>query len=224
MDESRQSLRFQIDGPWSAEDMGSLFLSLSDLYDLRLLLELFSDESRLIDRYYEEFFHRYPFPSRRRRRFLSLAPFPWEAGLFGAILPTLDEAHLSRLSQVLDPDERLAVQRVRYASPGSIDLVGIGAVMGHVKDFAVKMIERHDNKRQRKLSDERAALENDRLRIENARNFVALARELGYTETEIRRLVAHVDEKQEVLVRLIDERKLIAVAGTGEKSGEEEPS
>jgi hypothetical protein len=221
MDESRRSIRFEIEGPWSADDMGGLFLALSDLYDLRLLLELLSDEWRIIDRYYDEFLQRYPFPSRRRRRFLSLGPFPWEAGLFGAILPTLDEAHLTRLSQVLDPDERLAVRRVNYASPGSIDLVGIGAVVGHVKDFAIKMIERHDTKRQRELSDERAALENDRMRIENARNFVALARDLGYTETEIRRLVAHVDEKQEVLVRLIDERKLVAVVAADETSGEE---
>ena len=72
----------------------------------------------------------------------------------------------------------------------------------------MKLIERRDLKRQRELSDERAALEIDRLRLENARTFVALARDLGYTDTDLRHLVAHVDEKQEPLVHLVEQQKL----------------
>jgi hypothetical protein len=112
----------------------------------------------------------------------------------------------------LDPDERLHIRRINYASPGSIDLVGIGAVVGHIKDFAIKLIERHDSKRGRELSDERAALDNERLRLENARTFIALAGDLGYSEIEVRRLVAYVDDKQEPLVRLIEEDKLRGVS------------
>lgn len=213
MDESPKSVRFKIEGSWSAEEMGRLLVAISDLYDLRLLLELLNDEWRLLDRYYDEFVHRFPFPSRRRRRFLSIGPMPWD---FAAVLPVLDEPHLTRISNLLEPEERLQVRRVSYASPGSIDLVGIGAVVGHIKDFVLKLIEREDSKRSRELSDEQMSLENDRRRIENARNFVALARDLGYTETEVRRLVAHVDEKQEILDQLVDSRKLIAVVENDE--------
>jgi len=39
-----------------------------------------------------------------------------------------------------------------------------------------------------------------------------LARDLGYSETDVRLLVAHVDNKQEPLVRLIDQQKLRAVS------------
>ncbi len=56
----------------------------------------------------------------------------------------------------------------------------------------LKLIERRDLKRQR----------------ENARTFVALARDLGYTDTDLRHLVAHVDEKQEPLVHLVEQQKL----------------
>jgi hypothetical protein len=212
MDESRQSIRLQIEGRWSAQDMGNVLLAISDLYDLRLLLELLNDEWRVLDRYYDEFLHRFPLPSRRRRRFLSLGPFPLEFGLFAASLPPLDDAHLARVSQVLEPDERLHVRRVSYASPGSIDLVGIGAVVGHIKDFMLKPIERHDSKRHRELSDEREELDNERLRLENARTFVALARDLGYTEVEVRRLVSYVDDKQQFFVQVIDDDKLRGVS------------
>jgi hypothetical protein len=181
-------------------------------WKIRPFLELLSDEWRALDRYYDELLHRLPLPSRRRRRFLSLGPYPWEFGGFGASLPTLDEAHLARISQVLEPDERLHVRRVSYASPGSIDLVSIGVVVGHIKDFMIKLIERHDSKRHRELSDEREELDNDRLRLENARTFVALARDLGYTEVEVRRLVAHVDDKQQFLVQVIDDDKLRGVS------------
>ena len=54
-------------------------------------------------------------------------------------------------------------------------------------------------------------MENERIRIENARNFVALGRDLGYTEPEIRRLAVYVDDKQEPIVHLIDQEKLLRV-------------
>jgi hypothetical protein len=212
MDESRQSIRLDIEGRWSAEGMGKLLLAISDLYDLRLFLEFLSDEWRILDRYYDEFLHRLPLSSRRRRRLLSFGPFPWEFGFFGPSLPTLDEPHLTRISQVLEPDERLHVRRISYASPGSIDLVGIGAVVGHIKDLVLKLIERHDSKRHRELSDEREALDNERLRLENARTFVALARDLGYSDVEVRRLVSHVDNKQQLLVEAIDDDKLRGIS------------
>src|ERR1700741_1737969 len=98
MDESRQFIRLEIEGGWAAEEMGKALLAISDLYDLRLVLELLNDEWRILDRYYDEFLHRFPLPSRRRRRFLSFNPFPWESGPFAASLPTLDEPHLARIS------------------------------------------------------------------------------------------------------------------------------
>lgn len=212
MERSTQILRLEIDGRWSAEDLGQALVSVSDLYDLRLFLELLREDQREWERFYDELMHFPPFRHRWRKRFPYWGAVPWAPGFPGALPPVLDEAQLSRLSQLLEPDERLEVRRISYASPGATDLAGIGTVIGHIKDFILKLIERRNSKRQRQLDEERAALENDRIRLENARNFVALTRDLGYPETDLRRLVLHVDGKQGTLVRLIAQQKLRGVS------------
>jgi len=211
MDESRQKIRFEIEGLWSAEEMGRFFLFLSELYNLRLFLELLREEARDLDRFYE-LIGPGPFDYRRGRRLTRRGLYPWAFGLAAGLPPIWNEAQIGSLSALIEPEERLDVRRISYASPGSVDLIGIGAIVGHVKDFTLKLIDRQDSKQQRKLSEERAELENDRVRIENARSFVALARDLGYTDSELRQLVARVDEKQETLVRFIEQQKLRTVS------------
>lgn len=212
MDETRQIIRLELDGRWSAEEFGRAILCLSDLYDLRLFLELLREEWRDLDHIYMELMDLRPRSYSWRRRLARWGPLPWVLGLPHGVPPALDEAQLGRLSQLLEPNERLEVRRINYASPGSADLAGLGAVVGHIKDFVLKLIERRDLKRQRDLSDERAELENDRLRLENARQFVGLARDLGYSETEVRRMIAYVDDKQEPLAQLIAHQKLRDIA------------
>jgi len=219
VDTSIQLVRLDLDGRWSADDLGQSLISLSDLYDLRLFLEYVREDHRDWERFYEELMHFPPFRHRWKRRLSGWGPLPWAPGL-GGVPPVLDDAQLSRLSRLFEPEERLEVRRISYASPGFSDLAGIGTVIGHVKDFVLKLVERRDSRRQRELNEERAALENDRIRLENARNFVALGRDLGYTETDLRLLVAHVDRKQEPLIRLIDQQKLRGVS-TPEATSEE---
>jgi hypothetical protein len=126
--------------------------------------------------------------------------------------PPLDDAQLSRISQLVYPNEHIQIRRINFSSPGSIDLIGIGAVVGHLKDLFLKLVERRDSKRHRELGVKRAELENEHLRLENARTYVALARDLGYSNTEIRRIVAYVDNKQEPLVQLIDDDKVRTIS------------
>src|SRR5208283_3702640 len=210
MDGSIEVMRIEMDGRWSAAEFGQALINISDLYDIRLFLELLREDQRDLERFYEEFMHFGPFRHRWRRRFWGAAP--WGPGPSLGMLPLLDETQLSHLRRLFEPEERLEVRRVSYASPGLADLAGIGAVVGHVKDLVIKLVDRRDTQRQRELSDERAALENDRIRLENARNFVALGRDLGYSDRELRLLVAQVDKKQEPLVRLIEQQKLRGVS------------
>ena len=88
----------------------------------------------------------------------------------------------------------------------------------------MKLIDRKDTRRERELNDERKAVEIDRIRIENARNYVALGKDLGYSETEMRKLVAHVDEKQDTLIRLVDQKKLTGASliGDGQSDSNDE--
>lgn len=218
MERSLQILRLEIEGQWSASEFGQALMSISNLYDLRLFLEMLREDEQDWERFYDEMIHFPPFRQRWKNRRRYFGAVPWMAGLPGSTLPLLDDSQLSRISLLIEPAERLEVRRIRYSSPGVADLAGIGTVVGHLKDFIVRLIERHNSKRQRELGDERAALENDRIRLENARNFVALGRDLGYSETDLRRLVVHVDEKQETVIRLIDQQKLRS-ASTETKEG-----
>lgn len=208
---SIELLRLELDGSWSADELGQALVDLSDLYDLRLFLEQLNQDHRDWERFYKELLHFHPFRHLWKRRLSRWGPLFWAPG-YGGLPPALDEGRLSRLRRLFEPEERLQVRRINYASPGFSDLAGIGAVIGHVKEFILKLIERRDVRRKRQLDEERVALENDQLRIENARKYVALARDLGYSETEIRFLVAHVDRKQDTLLRLIEQQKLRGVS------------
>ena len=168
MDTSIQLLRLEIGGRWSADDFGQSLISLSDLYDLRLLLEFLREDHRDWERFYEEFMHFPPFRGRWRRRLLTSGPLPWIGG-FGGVPPVLDDVQLSRLSRLFEPEERLEVRCIEYASPGFTDLAGIGTVVGHLKDLIIKLIERRDSRRRSNLEEERLALENERIRLENVR-------------------------------------------------------
>ena len=219
MDRSIEIVRLKLDGRWSADDLGQALLSLSDLYDLRLFLESLREDQRDWERVYNEVLHS-PFSGHRwKRGSRGWGPTAWMQGFGGQMPPTLDDAQLSKLSRMFEPEERLEVRRINYASPGFTDLAGIGTVIGHLKDFVLKLVERRDLRRQRELNDDRAALDNDRLRLENARNFVALGRELGYSDMDLRQLSIHVDTKQEPLVRLVEQLRLKAVT-TPDADGE----
>jgi enamine deaminase RidA (YjgF/YER057c/UK114 family) len=46
------------------------------------------------------------------------------------------------------------------------------------------------------------------MRIKNARQFVALAEECGYTKAEIRRMTGWVDDHQETIITLVQSGKI----------------
>lgn len=201
MDEEQDALRLEIVGRWSAADMGALCTSVSELYNMRFLLELMLEEIVDLDA-----------PMYTRRRSLLLRRYP--ADLWRPLyLPALwDEKLVGKpLEDMLEIEERLDVKRIQYASPGSVDLVGIGAIVGHLKDLVMGLVQRRDMRKQRELADERAALENERLRIENLRQYIGIARDIGYTEAEVRQLMLSVDRKQEPLLRLLNDGKLLGV-------------
>jgi len=222
MDRSVQVLRLEMQGRWYAAELGSVACAISDLYDLRFVLELMSEDQRDWEHFFDEVIHFPPFRRQWKRKLMR------QQLMLGPFLPLssvrFDVSRLSRLSEYLEPDERLEVRRLDYASPGASDLAGIGVIVGHVKDFVFKLIDRRDTRRQRELNDERTAVEIERMRIENARNFVALGRDLGFSEAEMRKLATHVDDKQEVLIKLVDQKKLtgVSLVGDGQSTEQDE--
>lgn len=208
-----------MNGRWSAHEFGQAFSAISDLYDLRFVLEVMRDEQREWENFYEEFFHFGPLRKQWKLRARSRQIFP------GLYFPNqsvqLDTSRLDLLHEFLEPSERLEVRKLSYASPGVSDLAGVGTIIGHLKDFVLKLIERRDAKRQRDMNVEKTAVEIEAMRIENARNFVALGRDLGFSKLEMRKLISHADDKQEVLINLIEQKKLTGVSIVGKKELDE---
>jgi len=209
MREKIEILRLGIDGRWAAEEMGRSLLHIQDLYNLRLIIQVIYEDWRDLERLYDELMHFPSFRRGKRRRLIYPALFSNPYQIPPAI--PLVSQDLIRISNFLYPQEKLEVQRIQYGSEGFKDLAGIGEIVGHIKDFILKLIEHKSAKRQRELENEEKEIRNQQLRIENARSFVALAKECGYSEPEIRSLVHFVDDRQQTLVDLIDTDKIRSV-------------
>ncbi len=67
------------------------------------------------------------------------------------------------------------------------------------------------NRRERDLSNEQSELENEGRRIENARQFVALARDLEYSRGEIRAMVGFVDDRQEIIIEATEADRITGI-------------
>ena len=208
MNQSTQILRVNLEGRWQVREFGLFLFAVSDLYNLRLLLEVMREEQEKLERDYREFWDWPPLPTRLKR------------GLFIKPLPSFDFTYseLYQIHRYITDDEQLKIRRLEYASPGSSDLVGIGAIVGHVKDFTQRLIERRDAKRQREASvakteaeTRRIEAETEGIRIDNARKFLELERDRFLTEMQKRTLMNYVDEKGQLLDGLVDEGKITGV-------------
>ncbi|MEO7560348.1 MAG: hypothetical protein ABIT23_08865 [Nitrosospira sp.] len=115
------------------------------------------------------------------------------------------------LVSILQPDERLQVRAVRYGSEGFKDFWGVGTSIGHLKDLVIKLIEVGTGWRRRKLESDTIEIDNEAKRLKNAREYVQFAKELGYTEVEIRQMISWSDKRQLVLIGLAQDGKLIGV-------------
>jgi hypothetical protein len=123
------------------------------------------------------------------------------------------------------PQAELEVCRIQYNSPGFTDLVGMGTVVGHVKDFLFRLIDYRVHSRRRSLEDDHLAaqnakinLENDAIRLknaqlqlENARQFLELAKANGFSDTEIQKLIQPVTGVQETLIRFVADGRIESV-------------
>lgn len=213
---SQRLLRIEIDGAWTASEFATAFRALNDLYSIRAVLEFETHSLFEFEELAWDFPHPPPSSIRRiaslMRRRLAGAPFPY------GLPPMIDVQNPRAAFDILEPNEKLSVRRIRFESPGFKDVTGMGEVTGHLKDILFKLIDlcmgreqRRQENTGRRLDNERRELENEGKRIENAKSFVDLARKCGYTKAEVRKLVAWVDSRQALLVPLIEARKITDV-------------
>lgn len=193
-------LRLEIDGKWEPEDFIEVLKGVESLYYKAALV----------------------------RRFRHEPPFYWFDRPY---LPTSFDDHLAqtndwllaRARATVRAEYRMRVARISYASPGGIDLVGLGeackAIEGII-DRLIKFFTERELRRQAaaqariETSMKETELEQDReslraQKIENARAILNLGRDFPDLPEDI--LVALIGNDQDRLIPRIAERKLVGI-------------
>jgi hypothetical protein len=99
-------------------------------------------------------------------------------------------AEFRRLLERMGASYALEVEKVEFASPGSIDLAGFGKFTEQVRLFIKDTLDRRDNRKSREIQDEIAKQELYRRKIENAQSMLSLGKSAGLDDERIRMLVA----------------------------------
>lgn len=210
-----KTLRFHIEGTWTAQDFTDYFASMNHVYSVLAIVDIERDSARDWEQYIEEFdfmFHKMMRSSKRLRHWLvfqrSTTPGP---------LRLLDASNMERSFSVLEDAERLRVRRLHFASPGYTDLSGLGQAMGHVKDIVTKLIDVRVGADERRIKNE--ILEEDRrsAALRNLREQISILKELGYSEAEIRAIVASSNPAVEKLIQLTNRGMITAVTETNDE-------
>ena len=196
MNTQEGQLRFEIDGRWTAAEMAASIQNINFLYNIRLYLNHLED----MEWYWEEFSHFFP-PWRDFKGPGNPFPTVMTQGVF---LYRPDD--LTQFSRIYFPYHPLTIRRINFASPGSKDFLGIGEVLNQVRNFVQFLITLPEDK-------ERKRLDNEKQRIENARNFVKLRTESARARAEIELitglgLAAVVEDNTKELSGLIEGEKI----------------
>jgi hypothetical protein len=140
---------------------------------------------------------------------------------------------LARARSTVRSHSRLRVARIEYASPGRIDLVGLGEVCKAIEGIVDRLIkfftERHlrrerDKQETIETAIKETELEKEKeslraLKIENARSILALRRE--YPDMPDDLFMALAVRDQDRLIPRITERKLVAATTSDGESSED---
>jgi hypothetical protein len=204
-------LRLEIDGKWEPEDFIEVLTGVESLYYKAALIRRFPYEP--------------PFYWFER---------PYPSASFDDQLDQTNNWLLARARATARADYRMKVARISYASPGGIDLAGLGQACNALKGIIDSLIKFFTEGELRRQADEQAKietsiketeLEKDReslrtLKIENARAILNLRRDFHDVPEDV--LVALIGNDQDRLVPRIAERKLIGVQRIDGDSHEDE--
>jgi len=172
-------LSFEIDENWYAPEMGTFLLHLNDLYRFYLGIEVIHADEHA-------------------RNYLRNKKQEGEQRL------NLTNG-LAFISHKAERYNHLRVVRIQYESPGLQDLAGIGVVVGHIKDLALRLIDVAASKDERRLK-------NERLEIENLKERIKIAKDLGFTDKEIKNVLGWAKKRQKTISYLIEEGKIRSVS------------
>ena len=143
----------------------------------------------------------YDFDSLYQLRILSV---------FNFYRPNVDIHQL--VNQDIEEDVKLLgslkVVRLRYNSPGSIDILGVGEIIKQVREFVFSMRSFNLEQESKKVEIELKKEEIKRKKLENAEIFLRIADKSNLPLSTINEMTNFIEKKQVFINGLIDEGKV----------------
>jgi hypothetical protein len=106
---------------------------------------------------------------------------------------------------------QLQLVKITYNSPCKIDVLGIGEIVLHIKDFILQLIKLKTDKEKHRSDLLRDSEEIKRIRIENLEKLLSLSKDYNVEISTLNRLISDLDEKQEFFFELVKKDKLVKV-------------
>lgn len=192
-------LRFEIEGNWEPEDFIEVLKGTESLY-------------------YKLALARLPF----RRPFYHFEP-PGPFLSYEENLGFSNDLALHQARVTSDSSQRLGVRRLTYASPGAIDLIGLGEAFKAIEGIVDRLLKFFEGRNVRRERDKQTEIETERLRVradrdreslralkvKNARSVLQLMRDFPEMSEEY--LVALIAHDQDRLIPRISEGKITGI-------------
>lgn len=220
-------VRINIDGCWTADDMSRSFQALDELYNL--LVYARADLPRRFGRkhwklLFEEF-ELHPLMFRELGIMFPVGDTRIHGDLLAHVSLVIRDIRESESHVLPSTLPAFEVRRVRYGSEGFKDLAGAGDIVGHIKDFVLRIIEMFISRKQRAALIEKAQLENDERRkrleqldveieiqkVEAATRYVQLMRDVGFTKSQIKSAIQSVGNRGDLIGSLVERGQITSV-------------
>jgi hypothetical protein len=208
-------LRVEIDDVWEPQDFVEVLESIEALYYIAAPPITWRDD--------------FPYPPPWRRYYgLSdpqLASYDVEA---------LNRRHLDIARRIAPPESRVIVDQIQYASPGSVDLVGIGKACEAIAGIIDRLIKFVTEREKRKQENEQAKITTKIKRVElderreslralklkNARELLAIRSE--YRDVMDEQYLALADRNQDKLLERIVDGKIVGAKNLARRKRDSE--
>jgi hypothetical protein len=210
-------LRIEIEQAWHASDFQGVFDAVSELYDICAVLEIWSSGEPIGDYDYFEFEPELLWLLARRGprkgrmpRFFSPAE----------IVESPNRQLLLESERFQELYKPLLVKKIQFASPGLINLKGLGEPIKHLCKFGEFLIRHFSERNLRAAKVDGEKLRNDRLRMQNTRYLLDTAARHRLPPSEILRLGQRIENKQNKMIELIESGQITDI-GINENESDE---
>jgi hypothetical protein len=202
-------LRIELDGDFTPSSLGKLLICIEDIYRTILLLENTSVEYDR-DNNESKYVIRRPLPPNEEGEEKTLVLKIKNNALIPYNLKIIYE-----LTSFFPKRDLLQLTGINYNSPGAADILGLGEILKQIKEFVLEIIKHKSERTKRKLSEMEKAIEIEqkkaqlqKMKLDNAKQYIEIAKELGFDNISQELLKDMLSNKQDTLFELVDNNNI----------------